>query len=220
MATACFAQSFAQEKSIEESYLQESVETMIIREQASSSDREGKLIALDYISEALENGKSDDNLRIILEGLAMEGILDKTRYEGRVTNNFPDVRMRAAQYLGEIGTKEANDALIKLVLTEEEPAVLTEAVRSLTKIKNAEESKRTLASINFIFNQFNAMNPDNRFALSVVDAVEALSTVSEIKDQGVFECVRQISTNHNYLTPVRERAKAVLATLVKRNSGK
>ncbi|MDR2481548.1 MAG: HEAT repeat domain-containing protein [Spirochaetaceae bacterium] len=214
-------QGKSSEISVEEFYLKESVPVMVIREQAQSEDREGKLIALDYIREAIESGDKSDEMRAVLQDLALEGILNKNRSEGRVANNYAEVRIRAVEYLGEIGTKEASEALVKVALVEEEPAVITAAFRSLTKI-GSNEKGRTLDTANWIFNRFNAMNPDNRLALSYLEAIEIfIPKMQQTTDDekriysDTLEKVRGISSNYKYITSVRDRAKSVLMTLAK-----
>lgn len=212
---------FAQDVSVEEAYLKETVPMMIIREQAQSGDRDGKFLALDYIRESLDNGEKSDAMRSVLQDLALDGILNKTRTEGRVSNNFSDVRLRAVTYLGELGTKEASDALRKVVLVEEEPAVITEAFRSLSKI-GSNENGVTVDTANWIFQRFNAMGPDNRLALSYIDAVEGFlpnmgqSTEHERRIyMDSLDKIKSIASNFKYITPVRERAKAALIKLAK-----
>ena len=236
-AASLTAQQQGQEMTVEEFYLKESVPMMIIREQAASEDREGKLIALDYIKEAMDNGDKSDAIRAVLQDIALEGILNKTRSEGRVANNYSEVRMRAVNYLGEIGTKAASDALIKVVLVEEEPAVITEAFRSLAKIDTKIDMNKTdgrpLDTANWIFSQFNTVNPDNRLALSYLDAIEGMlpkMPVGSARDNAseedkrfarirndTMDKLRGISTNYKYITPVRDKAKAVLAALLAKN---
>ncbi|MDR3324885.1 MAG: HEAT repeat domain-containing protein [Spirochaetaceae bacterium] len=221
----------AQEKelSVEESYLQESVAVSLIREQARSEDRDGKLLALDYIKEYMDDGNKTDDVRAVLESLSLEGNLNKTRSEGRVMNNFPDIRIRALEYLGELGTKEATDSLIKVMFVDDEPAVLTQAVRSITKI-GINDQGRPLTIINWIFSRFNAAAPDNRLALAFVDAVEAFASSTDgdqeekLARASALETVRNISANHLYISAVRQRARNVMMKFYKNgadgNSGK
>ncbi|MDR2509269.1 MAG: HEAT repeat domain-containing protein [Spirochaetaceae bacterium] len=213
------------ELSIEEAYLKESVPLMIIREQAQSGDRESKLLALDYIRESMDAGEKSDSMRVVLQDLALEGILNTTRSEGRVTNNYSDVRMRAVAYLGELGTKEASEALKKVVVVEEEPAVITEAFRSLAKI-GINENGSTVDTANWIFQRFNSINPDNRLAVSYLDAVETfLPTMQQNTENekriysDALDKIRSIATNFKYITHVRDRARAVLMSLAKKSGG-
>lgn len=239
LSAAVFAQQKQGELSVEEAYLRESVPMLIIREQAASQDREGKNIALDYIREAMDNGDDTRPMLPVLQELALEGILNKTRSEGRTANNYSEIRLRAVQYMGEIATKESADALMKVALVEEEPAVITEAFRALTKIDTKIDSNKTdgrmLDTANWIFQQFNAMGPDNRLALSYLDAIEVMIPKMPVgKDPAKYpdandtdrrfwriyldttDKLRTIASNYKYITQVRERAKKVIIELAKR----
>jgi hypothetical protein len=163
--------------SVEESYLQESVEIMIIREQSRADSREMKMIALEYIGDAIDRGNTGEEIRTALEYLAMEGVLNKTRENGRLTNNYPDVRLKAATYLGNLGTEEAKNTLVKLVLADPEPMVLTEAVKSLAKI-GLNENNETVNAISWIVTRYDVLNPDNLLALSALEAYEKIAEKS------------------------------------------
>jgi hypothetical protein len=240
LAAPVSSQLAAQDKeiSLEESYLQTSVVAQIIREQARSSDRDSKLLALDSIKDVLDKGGNAVELVPILEELTNEGILNKTREDGRIVDNFPDVRMKAVEYLGDIGAKATNDAdklkiseiLTKSVNVEREPAVMTEAVRSIVKVGidcySPESKGHTLAVVNHNFIYLNVKQPDNRFALAYTEAIAEiapkLSTGSgatqeeRIAYQNSIENLRRISENNSYTTPVRTRAKTILTDLQKK----
>jgi hypothetical protein len=123
-------QEGGREMSVEEAYLQEAVDLMVIQE-ASRGGRDQQMIALTYIGEAIDRGNRGEEICEALEYLAMEGVMSKARENGRLVNDFPDVRRQAARYLGELGSPEAKNTLIRLVSADREPMVLQEAVRSL-----------------------------------------------------------------------------------------
>ncbi|HON89154.1 MAG TPA: hypothetical protein PK746_06750 [Spirochaetales bacterium] len=60
------AQSSSGEKTVEEAYLQSSLESLIIKEQAYSDSYDQKLIALQYIEEAIKNGRMTEDIRLAL----------------------------------------------------------------------------------------------------------------------------------------------------------
>jgi hypothetical protein len=203
-----------QEMSVEESYLQESVELMIIKEASQSGSREQKLIALRYIGDAIERGNTGEDIRQALEYLSFEGVVNKARENGRLVNNFPDVRLRAATYLGQLGTKEAKDTLIKIVVADPEPMVLTEAVKSLGKI-GINDNEEVANAIAWTFTRFDVLNPDNLLALSTIDAIATLAEKNGgIKDPTAIRALIRIAEG-NYIRPVQEKAKAVLMDLRK-----
>jgi len=68
-------QTTKKELSVEESYLQESVEMMVIREQARAESRDMKLVALEYIGDAIKGGRANPEIQKTLEYLALEGIV-------------------------------------------------------------------------------------------------------------------------------------------------
>ena len=200
------------EMSVEQSYLQESVELMIIREQSRTDSRDMKMVALEYIGDAINRGNKSDEIRAALEYLSLEGVVNVARENGRVVNNYPDVRKAAASYLGKLGTPEAKDTLLKMVNRDNEPMVITEAIRSLGTIglNNADEVTQTIC---WTVNRFNVLNPDNFMALSALDAFSRIAKANNgIKDRSVTETILKIADGP-YITPVRDRAKELLNEL-------
>ena len=202
---------------VEESYLQESVELMIIREQSRAESRDMKMVALEYIGDAIGRGNKGDEVRAALEYLSLEGILNVTRENGRVMNNYPDVRVKAASYLGQLGTPEAKNTLIKIVAVDNEPMVLTEAIKSLATI-GLNDNNDTINAIMWTFSRFDHLNPDNLLALSIIEAFEKLAANGEgSRDPAVIQTLARIAEG-SYIRPVRDRARAALDYLIKSNS--
>jgi hypothetical protein len=205
------------EMSVEESYLQESVELMIIREQSRAESRDMKLVALEYIGDAIDRGNTGEEIRSSLEYLGTEGIVNQTRENGRLVNNYPDVRTKAATYLGELGTEEAKTTLIKMCLADNEPMVLTEVVKSPAKI-GIDNNNETANAISWIVTRFDVLNPDNLLALSALEAYEKLAEANGgIKDPSAIRTIIRIAEG-NYIKPVQQRAKQVLMDLRKYNA--
>jgi len=205
------------ELSVEQSYLQESVELMIIREQSRAESRDMKLVALDYIGDAIARGNKGAEIRSALEYLSLEGVVNKTRENGRLINNYPDVRTKAATYLGELGTPEAKDVLIKMVLADNESMVITEAIKSLAKI-GLNENEETSNAISWIVTRYDVLNPDNLLALSAIEAFEKLAAANGgIKDPSAIRTLIRIAEGP-YIRPVQERAKEALMELRRYNA--
>jgi len=212
ISTAAAQNNPRREMSVEESYLQESIEIMIIRETARSYTREQKLISLEYIGEALGRGSTNDEIRQTLDYLSKEGRASSARENGRLVNNFPDVRRQAVKYLGQIGTEEARRSLIDVISYENEPLVLQEAIKSLGDI-GTNENNETVKTISWFMNRNNTLNPDNLMALATIDAFEKIAR----KNNGINapEAIRTLIliSEGLYVTPVKERAKQLLAEL-------
>jgi len=200
------------EMSVEESYLQNTMELMIIRETARATNRESKLIALDYIGDAIERGNTSDDIRQTLEFLSREGRRTVARENGRVMNNFPDVRRQAARYLGQIGTEEARDALLEICQFENEPMVLQEAIKSLGDI-GLNDNNETIANIAWVMRRFDTLNPDNLMAIATIDAFEKIARKNGgISSPEAIQTLIRISEGQ-YIRPVQERARQLIAEL-------
>jgi len=207
-----YAQSSGREMSVEESYLQESIELMIIRETARASSREQKFIALEYIGDAIDRGNQSEEIRETLEFLSREGRRTVARENGRVMNNFPDVRRQSARYLGMIGTEEAKDALLEICQFENEPMVLQEAIRSLGEI-GLNNDNETVANIAWVMRRFDNLNPDNLMAIATIDAFEKIARKNGgLSSPDAIQTLIRISEGH-YIRPVQERARQLIAEL-------
>jgi HEAT repeat protein len=203
----------SREMSVEESYRQESVENMIIREQSRADSMEMKLIALEYIRDAIDRGNTGPEIQSALEYLAMEGILNVIREGNRVINDYPQVRLRAAEYLGDMGTPEAKNLLIRLVRIDKEPMVLQEAIKSLGRIETNDSSEIVSVISGVVIRRNNLNQPDNLLAFSVLDVYDKIAKANGgIQDPMVVQTVINIAEG-NYSPTVRNRAKQVLSNL-------
>ena len=211
------AQSRDRELTVEESYLQQSVELMIIREQSRAESREMKMVALEYIGDAINRGNTSDDIRAALEYLGIEGTVNRTLENGRLTNNYPDVRVRAATYLGELGTAEAQSSLVKMCLADNEPMVLTEVVKSLGRI-GMNDNGQAVSTISWTVNRFDVLNPDNLLALSALEAFERIAEANNgVNDPNVIRTVMRI-VEGPYIRIVQDRARETLNILRRYNA--
>lgn len=207
-------QTAQRDMSVEESYLKESIEIMIIRETARANTREQKMIALEYINEAIENGSTNPEIAQTLGYLSMEGRMIQSRENGRLINNFPEVRRQAAKQLGRLGTEEAVSALLDIVRYENEPMVLQEAIKSLGDIGVNNENNDTVRFIAHTVRHNNNTNPDNLMALATIDAFEKLAKNNDgLNSPEAIQILVLIAENYRYATPVRERSRQALAEL-------
>ncbi|MCL2809410.1 MAG: HEAT repeat domain-containing protein [Treponema sp.] len=202
----------SRDMTIEESYLQESMELMIIRETARSTTREQKLIAIEFMSEAIGRGSTNDEIRQTLDFLSREGRRSVARENNRVVNNFPDIRRQSARLLGQMGTEEARLSLIEVLQYENEPMVLQEAIKALGDI-GMNDNNETVIHIAWVMNRFSNLNPDNLMALATIDAFEKIARRSNgLNSPEAVRCLVMISEGQ-YITPVRDRARQLLAEL-------
>ncbi len=202
------------EKTVEELFLQ-NIQMTVIGEQAASQDRDSKLKALDYIEDLISSGKADSSssdVHAILDYLSLTGTGVQYRENGHVVNNFPEVRRRACEELGKLGGEGAKDTLINILLTEDEPMVLSEAAYSLGKIGLNKNNQVSQALSYAILNQ-DIMTPDNNFAFSVLLAYEKLAKANGgLNDPTVLKAIIRIQ-NGNYIKNVKKKADELIGIL-------
>lgn len=213
----CVSAAFAQARSgremtVEESYMRDSIELMIIRETARANTREQKLISLEYIGQVIERGNTNDEIRQTLAFLSSEGRRTIARENNRIVNNFPDVRRQSARYLGQLGTEEARRSLLEILQFENEPMVIQEAIKSLGDI-GTNENNETVAHIAWVMARFDNLNPDNIMAVATIDAFEKIANANGgLNSPEAIRTLIRISEGQ-YITPVRERARQLIAEL-------
>jgi HEAT repeat protein len=206
-ASPAFAQD--QEIVIEKDPMLVSIESFFIQEQSQETGRNTKLESLEYIRGAISRGDKGAEIQTALDKLAMEGIINQTRENGRLVN-YPDVRTQAAILLGEMGTPEARNTLIKLIPAEYEPMVITEAIQSLAKTGITNKEGLVISQA---VNRFDMQLPDNRMAYAALEAFDTLAKQNNgMMDPFILKAIMRI-TEGRYNGSVRARAKRLIADL-------
>ena len=137
----------------------------------------------------------------------------QSRTKGRLSNNYPDIRAKACDILGKVGTEEAAHILTTVVKTDNEPWVLTSAVRALGVIGSNEDDKVT-DTIAFISNRVEVLNPTSSLANEIIIAYEKLLPSTKNK-KPVIDSLTKIASDYRFVRPVRTKA----LELLKANSG-
>lgn len=204
-------------KTVEEKRLQSSVEVQVLSSLAAEPSRPEKMQALDFIEKMVNDKKvSDSSSDVIslLNDMGTEGTSNKVYQNGRLINDFPDVRRRSAELLGKIGGSQALASLLDIAQKDKEPMVMAEAVYALGTIGSTDDDQRNKIAlvIAHIVTVQDAVNPDNSLAFSAIKAIEALGKNSSGKvNPEVFSALVRIQ-NGNYVLPVRNLAKDVINT--------
>ena len=203
-------QKASNESSVESEYLS-SVEDVVITELANSEERDNKLVALQYLENAVNENRVSPDMMKALDSLAGEGITSQARTNGRLVNNFPDIRAKACDILANVKTEESKDTLVKIALADNEPMVITAAIRSLGEIgiNGNDEVTETIA---WAQKKNSVLNPTSSLALEVGVAYEKLADTVENKAP-MIQALGQIATDYRYVTPVRTRALELLKKL-------
>jgi len=204
-----FAQSRT-ETTVEDEYLS-SVEDVIITELSASPEYDNKLIALQYLENAIGEGRTTPAMVAATRSLAGEGVTKKSRTNGRLMNNYPDIRKKACELLGQIGTEEAKDTLVQIIADDTEPMVVAAAVHSLGDI-GIKEGDEVVNAIEFAQRRYAALNPSSSLALEILFAYEKLADT--VTDRApMIESISAIAANYRFATTVRTKAYDLLRDL-------
>ena len=158
-------QQVRSETTAEEDYLS-NFEDIIITELTDSDQYDNKLLALQYIDDAINNGGSNRDMTSIqaaLDSLAGEGVLSQSRTSGRLANNYPDVRAKACDLLAKVPTKESKDTLVKIALADNEPMVASAAVIALGEI-GINDNDEAISTIAWVQKKYSVLNPTSSLA--------------------------------------------------------
>lgn len=202
---AVFAQK--SEVTVEQQYLS-TIEDVIIKELTQSETYDNKLVALKYIEDALDANRMSPEIQEALNSLAGEGIMNPNRENGRLMNNYPDIRAKAADLMAKIPTEDSKAMLCKIVLADNEPMVATAAIRSLGEI-GINDNDDVIETIRWTEKRFSSLNPTSSLALEVLNAYEKLLPTTK-NTSNMIESIAQIAGNYQYVTPVRNRALELL----------
>ena len=198
------------ETSVENEYLND-VDGDIIMSLANSDELDNKLVALQYLQNAIEEGNTSDTVIQALDQLAGEGLTTQSRTNGRVINNFPEIRRQACLLLAKVPTEHSKNTLVSIALADNEPMVMAAAVQSLGVI-GINENDEVVDAIAFANRKNQVLNPTSSLALEVLNAFEALADKTENK-KNMIDAIARISTDYHYVTPVRQRAYKLLKQL-------
>ena len=198
------------ETSVESEYLND-VDGDIIMTLAESDEYDNKLVALQYLQSALEDGNTSDAVVQALDRLAGEGLTTQSRTNGRLNNNFPEIRREACKLMAKIPTEHSKNTLVSIAVADNEPMVIAAAVKSLGEI-GINENDEAVDAIAFANRRNQVLNPTSSLALEVLNAFEMLGDSTENK-KTMIDAVARISTDYHYVTPVRQKAYKLLKSL-------
>lgn len=207
----------AQEGETDRSYSPDAVNIIIISEQSRSSRWKLKLEALALTGKILESGGGrSPELLDSLEFLAFEGTYSKTRDRGKTTNNYPDVRAKAAFYLGVFGGSDAKKVLVQMLKFEPESMVLIQVVNALSSIGVIDRDE---GPINEMFRRIEARHADNLLAFAVLDAYQKYGAENGGKVNIATRYLFYDIIQGAYLKSVKDKAKKLLETLSSSRNG-
>ena len=196
-----FAQADVEEveTSVESDYLNDMIADTIAA-MAHSEDLATKLEAVEYLRNAVETGNTSPAIIDTLDDLAGEGITRENRENGRIMNNFPQIRREACLILGEVPTIHSKNTLIQIAKEDKEPMVGAAAVQALGNIAvEIDRVDESIDAISFFQKHNMVMNPTSSYAMEVLFAYEKLIDHAnpEMKKK-ILEDITAIYSNPNY----------------------
>lgn len=195
------------ETSVENEYLNDADGT-IITSLANSDEYDNKIVALQYLQNAIDHGNTSDDIVAALDQLAGEGINTQNRKNGRLLNNYPDIRRQACLMLSKVPTEHSKDTLVQIAIAENEPMVIAAAVNSLGVI-GINNNDEVVDAIAFANKRNEVLNPTSSLALEVLNALDRLSASTQNK-RTITDTAAVIAADYHYVSPVRKRAMEVL----------
>jgi hypothetical protein len=197
---------------LEESYLQESIDSMLIREQSRSDSRDVKESALATIEASLRRGTRNEDIRGALESMGLEGTLNRSIEQGRVRNNFPDIRRKTARCLGLMGGEEAYAILMRMLGAETQAFVLAEVVEALALV-GINPNNEAVRLITARAARFDAGLPDNLLAFAVLRAYERFASENKWRLDPDSEALLANISSGRYHAAARAGARDLLFKL-------
>ena len=210
-----FAQSKESETNVENEYLTD-VDGDIIMSLATSDELDNKLVALQYLQNAIEEGNTSDLVIKALDQLAGEGITSQTRTAGRISNNCPEVRRQACLLLAKVPTEHSKNTLVNIAIADNEPMVIAAAVQSLGTI-GINDNDETVEAIAYANKRNQVLNPTSSLAMEVLCAYEKLADSTQNK-KTLLNSISMISADYRYVTPVRQKAYKLLKQMSSQSS--
>ena len=202
---------------VENEYLND-IDAEIIIGLAEADDFDTKLVALQYINDAIEEGNTSQGVIDALDKLGGEGVLSESRTNGRKVNNFPEVRRQACLLMAKVPTEHTKNTLIDIMVAEDEPMVISAAISSLGAI-NPENVEEVVDAIQFVNKRNSVLNPTSSLAWQVCDTFEKLAPNASRRAITVMTAtLTEIASNYRYSSPVREKAKSLLKSLATNGS--
>lgn len=209
-ASVIFAQNKQTETSVESEYFTD-IDGDIIMSLAQADELDSKLVALQYLESALNDGNTSELIIKALDQLAGEGLTNQTRTNNRLSNNFPEVRRQACLLMSKVPTEHSKNTLIAIAIADNEPMVVAAAVQSLGVI-GINTNDEAVDAIAFANKRNQVLNPSSSLAMEVLDAYEKLAPNTKNR-KSMLNSITMISTDYHYVTPVRQRAYNLLKQL-------
>lgn len=171
-----------------------------------------KLQLLDKLSEGIDSKEfsSDDSQMVdIVVFLTQEGTSRKNFENNVLTNNYPDVRVKACKVLAKMKTETSRRALIEVIKNDENEVVLAEACISLGEIGDNANGD-ALRAIIYLYRS--TYNPTQNLVFAIINSIK-IAAKSTTRSYGDSISVLQEIMMGPYNQKIRESALEALQYL-------
>jgi hypothetical protein len=186
----------------------------IVHELMYTIDRPSREMFLQYLTQAVQSGKFDPSVFDAISLLAHEGVSNPTRSEGRIVNDFPDIRVRACKLLGNIKTQESKESLLAVLRYDQDTTVLEAAVAALVNIGMNDNDQVVIGIVNLQQKENGKVRLSNTLAREILTAYDFFAPTVQRRSPMV-QSVLTILTDYRYAPPVRKQAKDLLQKLLR-----
>ncbi|HOJ64744.1 MAG TPA: HEAT repeat domain-containing protein [Spirochaetota bacterium] len=183
--------------------------------QAKSGERDQKIDVLDKILSEFDEMKyseKDKKLVELIVYLSEEGSTRKEYENNRVINDFPDVRRKAVKVLAKIKGDAARDALINVLINDEDSLVKAEACLALAEVGDS-SSGDALRALVYVYRR--TYKPDPNFVMAIIQAVQKIAKSNYSSYGDAIYILSEIQMG-NYNRQIREAAYNALQELGKK----
>lgn len=182
--------------------------------QAKVGDRDQKIDVLDRILGEFDEFKYSDSDRRLVElvvYLSEEGSTRKEFENGRQINNFPDVRQKAVKVLAKLKGNQARDALVSVLINDEDSVVKAEACLALAEVGDSSTGE-ALRALVYVYRK--TYNPDPNFVKAIITAIMKIAKSNASSFSDAVYILSEIQLG-NYNRDIREAAYKAMEELSK-----
>ncbi len=173
--------------------------------QATQGNRIIKLQVLDKLLEGIDSkefSSEDSQMVDIVVYLTQEGTSRKNFENNVLTNNYPDVRVKACKVLGKMKTENSRRALAEVIKNDENDVVLAEACIAFGEIGDNANGD-ALRAIVYLYRS--TYNPTQNLVFAIINSIKLVSK-STTRSYGDSISVLQEIMMGPYNQKVRESA--------------
>lgn len=181
--------------------------------EVKAGDRTAKERVLDEILNGFDSEKySEDDKKLVelADFLMGEGSI-RTQYEnGRLINDYPEIRRKSVKVMAKIGGSGARLSLLNALNTEPHSAVKAEICLALADPNMSDDSGDILRALSYMYRTTN--RPDQNLVAALIEAVKNIAKGNPMSYSEAIYLLSEIQ-HGNYNKDIRARALNAIETL-------